>query len=84
MNMFDQQRCIKLTIEPLTKRFKVKTFIMLQKISFSNKCCSFELSIYPRILRGRKGITVFTKILSSTTVFIDNNKKWLLKIQLWR
>ncbi len=24
----------------------VKTFIMLQKISISNKCCSFELSIH--------------------------------------
>ncbi|MDN8907574.1 hypothetical protein Q0O77_14770, partial [Staphylococcus aureus] len=55
----------------------VKTFIMLQKISISNKCCSFELSIHQRILK--KSTTVSTKILSSTTVFnIDNNMTFYL------
>jgi len=40
---------------------------MLQKISISNKCCSFELYIHQRIMK--KGITIYTKILSSTSVF---------------
>ncbi len=44
-----------------------KTFIMLQKISVLNKCCSCELSIHQR--RLNKCITVSTKILASTTVF---------------
>jgi len=38
---------------------------MLQKISISNKCCSFELSIQ-RILEK---VSVSTKILNSTTVY---------------
>ncbi len=47
----------------------VKTFIMLQNISKSNKCCSFELSIHQSI----------QKRLWRTTVFnIVNNQKCLL------
>ncbi len=39
--------------------------------STSNKCCSFELSIQPKILKK-----YITKIWSSTTIFgFDNNKK---------
>ncbi len=37
---------------------------MLQKISISNKCCPFELS-----MQKKKCIMVSTNILSSTTVF---------------
>ncbi len=33
------------------EKVTVKTFIMLQKISISNKCCSFELSIHLWILK---------------------------------
>ncbi len=46
----------------------IKIFIMLEKISISNKCCSFELSIHLWILKN-KCITVSTKILCSTTDF---------------
>ncbi len=31
----------------------VKTFLMLQKISILNKCCSFELSIHLWILKNK-------------------------------
>ncbi len=60
-----------------TKKLKVtvKTFIMLQKISISNKCCSFKL--HQRILK--KCIKVSTKILSSTTVFNYNNNTCFLR-----
>jgi len=40
---------------------------MLQKIYISNKLCSLELSIHQRIMK--EIITIFTKILSSTTVY---------------
>jgi len=43
----------------------VKTFIMLQKMSVSNKCCSFL-------------IMVSTKILRSTIAFNIDDKKWFL------
>ncbi len=50
-----------------------KTFINLQKIFISHKCCSVELSVHQRILK--KCIMVSTKILSGTTVFnMDDNK----------
>ncbi len=48
MNTFIQQRCIQLKVT-------VKTFLILQKIS--NKCCSFELSIYQRILKTFQNIS---------------------------
>ncbi len=48
-----------------------KTFMMLQNISVSNKCCFF---FYQRIL---KKVTVSTKILSSTVFNIDNKKCFL-------
>jgi len=38
----------------------VNTFIMLQKVSMSNKCCSFELSVHQRILEKYQG---FNRIL---------------------
>ncbi len=58
----------------------VKTFIMLQKISVSNKCCSLELSINQRILK-KKMYQFPQNILGSTTDFnIDNNQK-CFKIQ---
>ncbi len=48
---------------------------MLQKISISNKYCSFELYIHER----QKSISVSTKILISTTGFsIDNDQKCFL------
>ncbi len=51
---------------------------MLQKISISNKCCSFELSIHLWILKNKMSHG-FHKILCSTTVFnIDNNQKCFL------
>ncbi len=56
----------------------VNTFIMLQKISILNKCCSFELAIHQRILE-KKCIMVSTKILRSTTVstlIITRNVSW--------
>ncbi len=57
----------------------VKPFIMLQKISISNKCCSFEHSIHENNPNHDKCITVSTKTWSSTTVFdIDNNQKCFL------
>jgi len=31
---------------------KAKIFIMLSKISISNKCCSFKLSIHQRIINA--------------------------------
>ncbi len=49
---------------------KVKTFIMLQTIAILNKYCSFEL--YIQII----SVSVYTKTLSSTTVFnVDYIKK---------
>ncbi len=64
-------------------KVSVKTFIMLQNIAISNKCCSLELSIHLWILKN-KMYHVSTKILSSTTVFnIDNNQKCFLSILLW-
>jgi len=46
---------------------------MLQKISVSNKCCSFEHFMHQIILK--KCIMISTKILCSAAVFnIDNNK----------
>jgi len=65
INTFILQGCIKLI------KSAVKTCIMLQTISISNKCCSFELSIHQRILK--KWITVSAKLLSSTTVFNIRN-----------
>jgi len=58
------------------------TFIMLQKISISNKCWSFELSIHQSILK-KICIFVSTKIWSSTTVFNmgDDNRKCFLSIK---
>ncbi len=64
MNILIQQGCIKLT------QRDSKTVITLQKISISNKCCSFELSIHQRILK-KIYITVSTKI------YIDNIQKCL-------
>ncbi len=56
-----------------------KAFIMLLKISISDKCYSFELSIHLWILKKNQCITVSTKICISTTVFnIDNNQKCFL------
>ncbi len=50
----------------------VKTFIVSQNISISNKCCYFESWKI-------KCITVSTKLLCSTIVFnIDNNQKCVL------
>ncbi len=65
MNFYSLMRWSKVTI---------KTFIMLQKISISNKCCAFELSIHQKSY-----IMVSTKIWSSTAVFnIDKNLKCFL------
>jgi len=36
----------------------VNTFIMLQKISILNKCCSFELSIHQIILKNMNTINI--------------------------
>jgi len=45
-----------------------------------NKCSIFKLSILQRILN--KNISVFTKILSSTSVLnIKNNKKCVLSVK---
>jgi len=50
---------------------------MLQTVSVSNQCCSFELSIHQRILK--KSITVYKNITSRTTVFnIENTTKYFL------
>ncbi len=71
MNTFIQQGCIKL-IKCDSKTLN-KSFLMLQKISISNKCSSFILSVYQNILI--KGVS--TKIWSITTVFnIDNTFSW--------
>ncbi len=43
----------------------VKSFTLLQKISISNKCCSFELSIHQIIVEEKKQ-NIFN---------IDNTKK---------
>ncbi len=49
---------------------------MLQKISISNKCCSFELTNNQRIQK-KILFMVSTKMLSSTaTVFIIDNNEW--------
>ncbi len=59
-------------------KMAVKSFIIIQKISISNKCGSFELSIHLWILK-KKCVSVYTKILCSTTVFnINNNQKRFL------
>ncbi len=73
----------------------VKTFIMLQKIYISNKCCSFKLSIHLWILKNK----MYHRFHKKNTVFIiDNNQHirmisedhvtlktgvMMLKIQLW-
>ncbi len=44
---------------------------MLQKIYISNECCSFDISVYQRILEKKNIIAVW--LLSSTTVFIIEN-----------
>ncbi len=55
-------------------KLTVNTFIMLQKISISNRCHSSELSIHLKMLNPK-----ILKILCSTTVFnIDNNQKCFL------
>jgi len=48
----------------------VNTFLMLQNITISNKCCSFEMSIHQTTL---KNVSVSTNHNS-----IDNIKKYLL------
>ncbi len=51
---------------------------MLQKISISNKHCSFELSIIQRILK-KLNVSHVSQIFGSTTVSnSDNNQKCLL------
>ncbi len=54
----------------------VKTLIMFQKISISNKCCSFELPIHQRICiteQKQKCITVSANTLNSTPAFNNDN-----------
>ncbi len=46
----------------------VRTFIMFPKYFFLSKCCYFEFSINQIIL---KCVTLYTKILGLTTVFIN-------------
>ncbi len=66
----------------------VKTFIMLQKISISNKCCSFELSIHCESWKI-KCITVSTNIFSSTTsqarhvTHIGCESRWIAENHAW-
>jgi len=59
-------------------KVNVKTFVMLQNISISDKC-SFEVSFHQSILKKNVLRLVSTKLLSSTTVFnIDRNNKSFL------
>ncbi len=51
-------------------------FTLLQTISISNKCCSFELSIHQRILQ--KMHYGFPQKQSRTTVFDKNNNITLI------
>ncbi len=51
----------------------LKTFIMLQKISISNKCGYFELSFNQRILK-KKIYDSFQKIWSRKSVFNIDKK----------
>lgn len=51
---------------------------MLQKISFSDKCCSFEPSVHLSILKNKMH-QVCIKILGGMTVFnIDKNQECFL------
>ncbi len=54
---------------------------MLQKISISNRCCSSECYIHQRNLK-KKRIMVFTKILSSATVFKTDSNKMFFEYQI--
>ncbi len=69
---------VKVNIEISTLNWSevtVKPFIMLQKMTVSNKCCSFELSVHQRILKEM--YHSFHKILISTTVFNSiENVSW--------
>jgi len=65
-------------VQPITLgHFYTIGYYLLQNISISNKCCSFELESW------KTCITVSTKIWSSTTVFNtdDNNHKCSLSIR---
>uniref|UniRef100_A0A672SRY9 DNA replication licensing factor MCM6 n=1 Tax=Sinocyclocheilus grahami TaxID=75366 RepID=A0A672SRY9_SINGR len=59
------------------ERNELKTFIMLLSISISNKCCSFEISVYERILKKRN-YHGFHK--NMTVVSIENEKKCFLSM----
>ncbi len=52
----------------------VKTFIMLQKTSISNKCCYFEFSIHQRILKN-KTYHCFHKNIKQLKCFQQSSKK---------
>ncbi len=53
----------------------VKTFIMLQKISVSNKRCSFDLSIHQRILKNRiyQSLQKYEAAQRFSTLIINRN-----------
>ncbi len=57
-----------------------KTFIILQKIYISNKCCYFELVIHQRILKIKLHHTVHNNIKHHTDIVINigiNNVFWV-------
>ncbi len=65
--------------EALNKsKVRVKVFIMFQKLSILNKCCSFGLSIHQRILKINC-ITISTKTQFARlfpTLIIIRNVSW--------
>ncbi len=71
INTFIQQGCIKL-IKCDSKTLN-KSFLMLQKISISNKCSSFILSVYQNILI--KGVSTKYEV-SQLFSNIDNTFSW--------
>ncbi len=54
----------------------IKTFITLQKISISNKCCSFELSIHLWILKNKMYHSFHKNIVLFSTLIIIRNVSW--------
>jgi len=46
----------------MDQKISVKTFIMLQNISISTKCCSFESSIQKRLLNNMQHNIVYIKL----------------------
>ncbi len=73
---------ILLEILERTLKWSKVTFIMLETISVSNKCYSFELSINQRILKCRMVSTNFFLFLILKIMFLENEidkLEWFLK-----